>query len=157
MTGTNPLLGPTVSNGGPTLTDLPLFGSPSIDAVPLADCTNAFGVSVATDQRGVSRPQGADCDSGSVDVTAVQFFTRPVPPPVASPPGAVVLSSPNVRLTTAPMIIGGLGNQLQHFWLAKTDGSGSLTVILQVGCQGCIGQLPGGGTVTATVQKLGDP
>lgn len=66
--GIDPLLGPLANNGGPTQTHAPLPGSPAIDAVPLADCTNASGAPLATDQRGVARPQGAACDIGSVDV-----------------------------------------------------------------------------------------
>jgi len=66
--GVDPLLGPLADNGGPTQTHAPLAGSPAIDAVPLADCTNASGALLATDQRGVARPQGVACDIGSVDV-----------------------------------------------------------------------------------------
>src|SRR5262249_29092475 len=64
--GRNPMLGPFTKNGGPTETRAPLLGSVAIDAVPLADCTDANGVQIATDQRGVARPQGAACDIGSV-------------------------------------------------------------------------------------------
>lgn len=65
---TNPLLGPTVNNGGPTPTDLPAKNSPAIDAVPLGACSDVFGVPVTTDQRGIARPQGATCDIGSVEL-----------------------------------------------------------------------------------------
>lgn len=68
MNSTNPLLGSTVNNGGPTPTDMPLVNSPVIDAVPLSYCSDVFGVPVTTDQRGVSRPQGSVCDIGSVEV-----------------------------------------------------------------------------------------
>ena len=68
MNSTDPLLGPTVNNGGPTPTDLPAVNSPAIDAVPLAYCTDVFGVPVTTDQRGVSRARGPACDVGSVEV-----------------------------------------------------------------------------------------
>lgn len=54
----DPLLGPLAGNGGPTWTHLPLPGSPAIDIGPT--CPPA-------DQRGVSRPQGAACDAGSVE------------------------------------------------------------------------------------------
>jgi hypothetical protein len=36
--------------------------------VPLAYCIDASGASVPTDQRGITRPQGAACDIGSVEV-----------------------------------------------------------------------------------------
>ncbi|MEM7797969.1 MAG: family 16 glycosylhydrolase [Chloroflexota bacterium] len=59
------LLGPLQANGGPTLTHLPLDGSPAIDAaddtVCAADPVNGF------DQRGVARPQAESCDIGAVE------------------------------------------------------------------------------------------
>ncbi len=57
---TAPLLGPLADNGGPTLTHALLAGSPAIDAADAAACP-------ATDQRGVTRPQGAGCDIGSYE------------------------------------------------------------------------------------------
>ena len=55
------LLGPLADNGGSTLTLLPAAGSPAIDAALAGACP-------ATDQRGVTRPQGAGCDVGAVEV-----------------------------------------------------------------------------------------
>ena len=54
------LIGPLADNGGPTLTHALLPGSPAIDAANDTACS-------ATDQRGVSRPQGAHCDVGSYE------------------------------------------------------------------------------------------
>jgi len=48
------------SHGGPTPTQLPLPGSPLIDAGAKAGCP-------ATDQRGARRPKGRACDIGSVE------------------------------------------------------------------------------------------
>jgi beta-glucanase (GH16 family) len=48
-------------NGGPTWTQALLLGSPAIDAADGAACP-------ATDQRGVTRPQGAGCDVGSYEL-----------------------------------------------------------------------------------------
>ena len=63
LIGVDPgLSSPASDNGGPTLTMLPLPGSPAIDAIP---CTNA----PFTDQRGVTRPQNGNCDIGSVEVS----------------------------------------------------------------------------------------
>src|SRR3989338_8538023 len=62
LNSTDPLLGPLADNGGPTMTHALLSGSPAIDAVPLAFCT------VTTDQRGVPRPQGPECDIGAFEV-----------------------------------------------------------------------------------------
>ena len=57
---TAPLLGALDDNGGPTQTHALLGGSPAIDAAGAAACP-------ATDQRGVSRPQGAACDAGAYE------------------------------------------------------------------------------------------
>jgi hypothetical protein len=77
LNSTNPLLGPTTNNGGPTPTNLPLCNSPAIDAVPVADSTDVNGVPITTDQRGVSRPQGAASDIGAVEVFRSQTLTIP--------------------------------------------------------------------------------
>jgi len=57
----DPLLGPLADYGGPTLTQALQPGSPAIDAANSADCP-------ASDQRGVSRPQGGDCDAGAFEL-----------------------------------------------------------------------------------------
>jgi len=71
----DPLLGPLQDNGGPTQTHALLAGSPAIDAALLANCP-------ATDQRGVSRPQGAGCDIGAYELESVGYnfsgFFQPV-------------------------------------------------------------------------------
>jgi len=56
----DPVLGPLANNGGPTKTHALLPGSPAIDAG--AACP-------ATDQRGVTRPQGGACDIGAYELT----------------------------------------------------------------------------------------
>ena len=66
----DPKLGPLADNGGPTQTHALQPGSAAIDAA--VGCPPP-----ATDQRGVSRPQGGACDIG-----AFEF----VPPPDTTPP-----------------------------------------------------------------------
>ena len=68
-------LGPLQDNGGPTPTMALLPGSPAIDAIPEAACTYADDgdpltpeVPLNWDQRGVQRPQNADCDIGAFEV-----------------------------------------------------------------------------------------
>jgi CSLREA domain-containing protein len=56
----DPLLGPLANHGGPTDTVALLPGSPALDAAE--GCP-------ATDQRGVTRPQGATCDIGAYEHT----------------------------------------------------------------------------------------
>jgi hypothetical protein len=57
----NPMLGALANNGGPTLTLALLNGSPALNVIPPAVCA------VATDQRGVHRPQGPRCDVGAYE------------------------------------------------------------------------------------------
>ncbi len=71
LVNTDPLLGDLADNGGPTLTHLPMTGSPAIDKL-----TNTF-TCPANDQRGEMRPFDGDddmdprCDAGSVEVQTV--------------------------------------------------------------------------------------
>jgi predicted outer membrane repeat protein len=60
ITNTNPNLGALADNGGPTQTMALLPGSPAIDAGDDDFCP-------ATDQRGVTRPQGGQCDIGAYE------------------------------------------------------------------------------------------
>ncbi|MBD1840098.1 right-handed parallel beta-helix repeat-containing protein [Coleofasciculus sp. FACHB-64] len=69
----DPLLGPLANNGGSTQTQALLPGSPAIDAAN----PNSFP---ATDQRGVTRPQGARADIGAFEVAQT-----PSPQPVPEP------------------------------------------------------------------------
>ena len=64
----DPQLGPLADNGGPTLTHVPLPGSPVIDA---GDNTLA----TATDQVGTARPQDGNSDgTATVDIGAVERY-----------------------------------------------------------------------------------
>jgi hypothetical protein len=56
------LLGPLADNGGAVPTRLPENQSVLIDRVPIGAC------SITPDARGVTRPQGAACDIGAVEV-----------------------------------------------------------------------------------------
>ena len=60
-------LAPLANNGGAVQTHLPNPGSPALDKVPAASCTDLGNNPVATDARGVARPQGSDCDIGAVE------------------------------------------------------------------------------------------
>jgi hypothetical protein len=64
----NPDLAPLADNGGPGPTRLPQAGSPLIDAIPVASCQADGAAGITTDERGVTRPQGAGCDIGAVEV-----------------------------------------------------------------------------------------
>ena len=73
LIGGDPMLGPLADNGGPTLTHLPLEGSPAIDAG-----SEEFA-SKYTDQRGWNRRYG------TIDVGAVEVQPKGVP--IAYPDG----------------------------------------------------------------------
>ncbi|MBE9548720.1 MAG: hypothetical protein IMF09_04875, partial [Proteobacteria bacterium] len=64
----DPLLSPLQNNGGPTLTHLPLTGSPVID---VGD--NAAAAGLSTDQRGFARIVNTTVDIGAVEVAPGQI------------------------------------------------------------------------------------
>ena len=59
-------LGALASNGGPTKTIALGTGSVAIDAIP--NGTNGCGTTIITDQRGITRPQGPECDIGAYEL-----------------------------------------------------------------------------------------
>ena len=63
-------LGPLQDNGGPTMTHALGAGSVAIDQILEADCVDADGVPLTTDQRGQPRPEtgGTMCDVGAFEV-----------------------------------------------------------------------------------------
>lgn len=61
-------LGPLQDNGGPTETHALGQGSVAIDVIPEADCLDAGGEPLTTDQRGEPRPGGPMCDVGAFEV-----------------------------------------------------------------------------------------
>jgi hypothetical protein len=65
--GQDPALGALANNGGFTQTHALLAGSPAIDAGTNTGCP-------ATDQRGITRPQGARCDIGAYEYTYKLFL-----------------------------------------------------------------------------------
>jgi len=74
LVNTDPLLGPLQDNGGPTFTHALLHGSPAIDAGSCNGFAKSDHVLAAvvpapgTDQRGIPRPQGANCDIGAYEL-----------------------------------------------------------------------------------------
>jgi len=69
----DPLLGPLADNGGPTRTHALLPDSWAIDQIPAAECVDADGAPLTTDQRGEPRPvaiHGPEprCDVGAFEV-----------------------------------------------------------------------------------------
>jgi len=67
----DPMLGALADNSGKTHTHALLQGSNAIDNGDLAACP-------ATDQRGVSRPQGDGCDIGAYEYEPYEYFYLPL-------------------------------------------------------------------------------
>jgi sugar lactone lactonase YvrE len=68
VTGAASNLGTLANNGGPTQTIALSSASSAVNAIPVNECTDAFGNLVLTDQRGITRPQGAGCDIGAYEL-----------------------------------------------------------------------------------------
>jgi len=80
-----------------------MAGSLAIDAVPLADCTDADGSFITTDQRGVPRPQGAACDIGAFELTTdepIQNLGRTIANMDLLDRGRASLSAPLTQAST---------------------------------------------------------
>ena len=77
-------------NGGPTKTVALTISSVGVDAIPPADCV------VSTDQRGVPRPQGTNCDIGAYEATP-DFYFSPIAAISASVGGS---SAANVQVNS---------------------------------------------------------
>jgi CSLREA domain-containing protein len=85
--GVPPLLGPLANNGGPTDTHALLAGSPALNAGNNATC-------LATDQRGVTRPQGPASDIGAYELLSN------VPPVIASDNASVTVNEGQTAANT---------------------------------------------------------
>jgi hypothetical protein len=87
--GANPLLGALANNGGGEPTHALLSGSPAIDAIPVAACTDQSATRVTVDQRGVARPTGDACDIGAYESNSTVAGSPPtniVPPAITGTP-----------------------------------------------------------------------
>lgn len=96
----DPKLQTLADNGGPTQTMRLSAGSPAIDLVPASSCA------ATTDQRGVSRPQGAGCDAGAYEVAPpdlAAFAASASSPTSATVSGQV---TPNLRATQVTVRYG---------------------------------------------------
>jgi Ca2+-binding RTX toxin-like protein len=89
-------------NGGPTPTHALVLGSPALNAGD-RDCTDATGVPLRRDQRGVLRPQQGVCDIGAFEVLPLVHC--------GGKPATLVGGATADTLvgTTGPDVIHGLG------------------------------------------------
>lgn len=99
--GANPNLSTLAANGGPTQTMALPAGSPAVNSANPQDC-------VATDQRGVARPQGPRCDIGAYEL---KIETPTTSTPVPAPPvtgGTEVSTWPILWIVLAALSLAGL-------------------------------------------------
>jgi hypothetical protein len=127
--GIDAKLGPLGEHGGRSLTQMPLAGSPAIDAGAPTTCAS-------TDQRGVARPQAGGCDVGAVEV---------------APPAVTTSSVSSVGSESAT--VGGSVNPnfsatSYHVDFGTTSAYGSFTATASAG-EGGVGQ-----AVSAVLSKL---
>jgi CSLREA domain-containing protein len=135
----NPNLGPLANTGGPTQTHALLAGSLAIDA----GGTSAAGCP-ATDQRGITRPQGARCDSGSYEAAGIAGPTPTVTgiyPHSGPTTGGSKLTIQGTNLQAGTVSVGGAP-------CAITAASGGTTLI-------CTTAAHAAGTVGVTVTNPG--
>ena len=97
----DPLLGPLQDNGGRTLTQALLPGSPAIDAGNPSGCRDGQQNSLTTDQRGQPRPDPVSgrCDSGAFERQPGDGPTT-TPSPSSVPPTATNSPSPPTATNT---------------------------------------------------------
>jgi hypothetical protein len=81
------------NNGGPTRTMALVAGSSAIDGA--GNC----GAATATDQRGVSRPQGPACDAGAFEADAAVVVTTTTITPTTVAPTTIAPTLPPTTLT----------------------------------------------------------
>jgi len=131
VTGAATYLGPLQPNGGPTSTIALLSNSTAIDAIPVNECTDAFGNVVATDQRGVSRPQGKGCDIGAfevaVPVPTANVCTAGSPAPCSAMITLDYYIPSGTTLGTTPVNVVTQGAPGLDFTLASTTCNSSVT------------------------------
>ncbi len=132
LQNSNPLLGPLADNGVPTMTHALLPGSPAINAGNNATCES-------TDQRGVIRPQGVNCDIGAYESgAAIHTVSTSVANGSITPANAVAADG----MTTTFGIFPNIG----HHIVSVTGCGGSL-----VGGTYTTGPITADCTVTATI------
>ncbi|HKP04967.1 MAG TPA: right-handed parallel beta-helix repeat-containing protein [Chthoniobacterales bacterium] len=111
---TNPVLGPLQNNGGPTLTHLPLSGSPAINA---GDPN--FTPPPSSDQRGTGY---ARIFNGRIDIGSVEVQPTPVPTPTPTPsptptgtstPAPTLTPTPTPTATITPISLGNISTRLR--------------------------------------------
>ncbi len=145
LTNINPLLGPLQNNGGPTETHALQGGSPAVDAGNPASPGSGGNACLATDQRGIARPQGAACDIGVFELEVIQVVqvtidikpgsdTNPINPKSKGVIPVAILTTDDFDATTVdPLSVqfGPDGATKAHGngHIADSDGDGDLDLV----------------------------
>jgi hypothetical protein len=121
--GTQAALAELADNGGSTLTRTPQLNSPLIDAIPIGSCQLDGAAGITSDQRDRSRPAGAGCDVGAVEV---------------QPPAGVYVPLTPARLLDTrvagqgPCVAGGSPRQLTVTGVGGVPATGAGAVAVNV-------------------------
>ncbi len=103
LIGVNPQLGPLQNNGGSTPTQAIPYTSPAFNAGNPATPGSGGTACLATDQRGVSRPQGSSCDIGAFEVQGVTLtINQSTGGTISASPAGSYTFGESVTLTAAP-------------------------------------------------------
>ncbi len=126
--------------GYDTYTSMPLRGSPLVNRIPVAMC------GLAGDQRGVSRPQGNDCDVGAHEVVPADLSLAATASPASLPAGTPLTVTLNVTNTGPTIATGVVVTSALPAGVGLQD------------CTGITGTIPcvaSGSQMTATLGTLG--
>jgi uncharacterized repeat protein (TIGR01451 family) len=139
---TDPKLKPLGDYGGPTRTMLPNVGSPALNAAESLYC-------VSPDQRGVTRPQGPECDIGAVEAQIADVALTATRNPKTVSAGKVVTYKFTAR-NKGPQVAQGVTLIDKVPAKLKLVSVAGCTGKLATGCR--IGTVPFGATRTVTVK-----
>ncbi len=129
INNTQPLLEALASNGGPTQTMALPVTSPAVDAIP----TSVTGCLGGTDQRGVTRPQGAGCDIGAFEVIRSSGDTQPPTTPTGLRAQSVTANDVSLQWTASTDNVAVTGYTVYRNGTAVgSTGAGGVTTYADV-------------------------
>ncbi|HEX6541171.1 MAG TPA: choice-of-anchor Q domain-containing protein [Ktedonobacterales bacterium] len=127
----DPKLDSLADYGGPTLTLALLKDSLAIDRIPRG--TNGCGTDITTDQRGLTRPQGAKCDIGTFELdNAPPTTTASVSPK----PNASGVYTADVKVTLSGGNDGGGSGVKATYYKLDNGGQQTYTAPLSITSNG---------------------
>lgn len=147
------------NNGGTTQTHAILISSDAQDAIPPADCD------IATDQRGINRPQGTHCDIGAYELEVAQItisksaeasngevfsFTAPPAPNGVGNGGFLLANGVSRQITLLPGTYNFTENVFAGWQLADIQCTGSGIVATNLATRTLTVTLAGGDSLACT-------